>query len=116
VGWLRHRVELQRKNVRRNNFGEEEIYWEHVITVWGSVEPLRGREFVENTQDVATLTTRIRLRYRQGVEPEWRVLWHDPHPQGSEHTYDILEVVNPLERQRDTILLCRELVGKEEVR
>ena len=103
AGRLRHRVTLQEKVVTRNTFGEEEITWTDIDTVWGSVEPMRGREFMEGRQIEAEVTTRIRIRYYpDGIEPEDRVVY------GS-ITYDILAIIHVFERNREMQLMCREI-------
>lgn len=38
-----------------------------VTTVWSSIEPLRGKEFFEADKDNSQVTTRIRIRYRKGI-------------------------------------------------
>ena len=104
AGQLRHRVTIQQKSVARNSYGEEVITWADVDTVWASVEPLRGREFIEMRRAGAEVTTRIRMRYRSGIAPEMRVVY------GS-HTYDIKSVVHVEERQRELHLMCREVIA-----
>lgn len=47
----------------------------HMATVWGSAEPLRGREFFAAGQQQAQAEVRFRIRYRADVLPTWRVLW-----------------------------------------
>lgn len=108
AGQLRHRVVIQSKSVSQNGFGEEVVTWVEVVTVWASVEPVRGRELIEAGQDVAERMTRIRMRYQQ-VLPEWRVVWLDRA--GVTRVYDVLSVVNPAERGILTELQVREVVG-----
>lgn len=103
AGTLRQRVTIQEKNVTQNEYGEEVITWDDVNTVWAAVEPLQGREFLEAQRAGAEVTTRIRIRHRDGIEPEMRVSWGD-------HAYDIEAVIAIEERQREIHLMCRELV------
>lgn len=103
AGRLRHRVTIQSKSVSRNTFGEEEITWEDVATVWGSVEPLRGREFMEGRQIQAEITHRIRVRYYpDGIEPEYRVVYDSRY-------FDVMAVIEVEERHREMHLMCREI-------
>jgi SPP1 family predicted phage head-tail adaptor len=67
------------------------------------VEPLQGREFLEGKREGAEVTTRIRIRHRDGVMPSMRVVW------GS-HTYDILAVIEVKGQEREMHLMCRELI------
>ncbi len=105
AGKLRHRLTIQEKPdpVPQDSYGEEDFTWQEFDVVWGAVEPLRGREFIERKMDGADVTTRIRIRHQDGIKPEMRVVW------GS-HTYDILSVIEVESRQREIHLMCRELV------
>lgn len=103
AGPLRHRVTIQEKaGTGQDGYGEDLPVWSDVATVWAAVEPLRGREFLEAQRAGAEVTTRIRIRYRDGIEPEMRVSWGD-------HTYDIEAILHIEERQREIHLMCKEL-------
>lgn len=103
AGRLRHRVTIQEKAVTRNTFGEEVVTWSDVATVWGSVEPVRGREFEDVSFAGAEVSTKIVLRYRSGVVPEMRATEGD-------NIYDILAVINVDNRDRELNLYCREVL------
>lgn len=103
AGRLRHRVAIQQKSVTRDSYGGETITWPGVITVWASVEPLRGDEFIEAQRAGARVDTRIVMRYQSGIVPEMRAT------EGS-HTWDILSVINVEERDRELQLMCREVL------
>lgn len=103
-GWLRHRVTIEEKLPSQNGFGEEIVTWGEVATVWASVEPLRGREYRAADSEQAEMTTRIRARWRDGVIPTMRASWNG-------HVFDIEQVIRPLERKREMILMCRENVA-----
>jgi SPP1 family predicted phage head-tail adaptor len=89
--------------VTRNSFGEEVVTWSDVATVWGSVEPVRGREFEDVTRAGAEVTTKIVIRYRTGIVPEMRATEGD-------NVYDILAVINLENRDREINLYCREVL------
>jgi SPP1 family predicted phage head-tail adaptor len=103
AGRLRHRITIQEKSVSRNTYGEEQISWVDVATVWGAVEPLRGDEFIESARAGAEVTTRIVIRYRSGIQPEMRVVY------GS-HVYDVVAVIDVDGRGRELQLMCREVL------
>lgn len=103
AGRLRQRVTIQEKDPTQDEYGEEVPTWSDVATVWAAVEPLRGREFLEAQRVGAEVTTRIRIRYRDGIVPEMRVVWGD-------HVYDIEAVIPVKERQREIHLMCKELM------
>lgn len=104
AGQLRERVTIQQKSVARDAYGAEVITWLELDTVWGSVEPLTGAEFHEQTAERSTINTRIRIRHRTDVEPEMRAVW------GS-RVYDIHSVINPHSDRREVVLMCLETVA-----
>jgi SPP1 family predicted phage head-tail adaptor len=103
AGQLRHRVTIQEPDPTQDEYGEAVPTWSDMATVWAAVEPLQGREFLEAQRVGAEVTTRIRIRYRDGIVAEMRVSWGD-------HTYDIEAVIHVEERQREIHLMCREVV------
>lgn len=103
TGRLRHRIIIKSKTVSRGASGQENITWTTVATLWGSVEPLRGNEFLESMREGAEVTTRIVVRYYPSLDPVMRVYW------GS-HVYDILSIINPDSRNRELQLMCKEVI------
>lgn len=103
AGKLRHRITFQSKTATQDSFGEETITWGTFATVWGAVEPMTGREFLEGKGLEAEVTTRIRIRYKSGILPEMRAVY------GS-HTYDVVSVIHLEERQREMHVMCREIL------
>lgn len=103
-GRLRHRVRIDEKMATRNGFGEEVITWSQVGVFWASVEPLRGREFVEMRQAHADVTTRIRLRVQDMTITPAMLATYD----GRE--FEIESVIEVNERGRELHLMCRERV------
>jgi SPP1 family predicted phage head-tail adaptor len=104
AGKLRHRVTIQEdQGTTQDSLGQEIEDWQDVATVWAAVEPLQGREFLEAKQLQAEVTTRIRIRYRSGIEPEMRVVWGD-------HTYDVISVIETESRRREIELMCMEVL------
>ena len=101
---LRHRITFQERATGQDEFGQPIDTWQDICTVWAAVEPLSGREFWAAQQVQAEVTTRIRIRYRQGIRPEMRVLYDG-------RTYDIQTVIDPEERHVELQLMCREVVA-----
>lgn len=106
AGFLRHRLALKTKSVTRDSFGEEDVTWVTAATVWGSVEPLRGREYMEAKQGQADVSHRVVIRYRTGVVPTMRVYLEDGRG------FEVDSVINRLERDEMLELMCRELVNQ----
>jgi SPP1 family predicted phage head-tail adaptor len=75
AGKLRHRVDLQKKVTGRNpETGGISEEWQPVTTVWASIEPLSAREFIAAGATQASVTTRITIRYREGVTAQMRAV------------------------------------------
>ena len=105
AGFLRNQVELQTNSPSTNGFGEQIASWTTVATVWASITPLSGREFVEAKAREVDATVRITIRYRSDMlpTPNWRVKF------GSRY-YDIDSVINRDERGKTVDLMCREVM------
>lgn len=103
-GKLRQRVIIQSKTVVPNSFGEEDITWTEVATVWAAIVPLRGREFLDGRMATAEVTTRIEIRHRDGISPEMRVV------HGS-IIYNIRAVIPIETRDREIHLMSQEIVN-----
>jgi SPP1 family predicted phage head-tail adaptor len=103
IGRLRHRITIQQPSTAQNTYGEPGTTWSDLATVWGSIEPLRGREYFAAQEIQAEVTTRIVIRHRADVSPTMRVNY------GSD-TYLIESVINPDNRDRELQLMCRQVV------
>lgn len=105
IGRLRHRLKIYDKGtVTRNGVGEEiPAYDALVATVWGAVEALSGREFIEANQVQADVTMRIVIRYRNDIRPEMRVMH-------GTHTYHIESVLDPRGERKELHLMSHEVL------
>ena len=105
AGRLRERVTIQEKQIVRNSFGEEVIQFVDLATVWAGVEPLNGREFLEAKTEQAQITTRVRIRYRDGIYPTMRLVYRS-------RVLVVDSVIHVYERQREIVLMCREEINE----
>jgi len=74
AGRLRHRLQIQSLAYARNNEGGNTPTWSTVATVWGSIEPLSGRELTEAQQVNTRASVRIRMRKYAGLTTEHRIV------------------------------------------
>jgi len=108
-GRLRHRITLQRRVETQQASGEVTWSWADVAEVWGSVEPIAGREYFAAAQVSSEVSTRIRIRHRPGLHEKLRaVSVYEPGWPGLVHVYDVLSVINWQERDREVHLMCRQ--------
>ena len=74
-GKLRHRVTLQRNDETQDTTtGAMLPAWVDVASVWASVEPLSGREFVAAQAVQSNVSVRIVVRYRADITPAMRII------------------------------------------
>lgn len=64
-------------DTNRDALGQPDVEWTTQFTVWGSIEPLRGREYMESKALEADITARVRVRYRSDIVPTMRILADD---------------------------------------
>jgi SPP1 family predicted phage head-tail adaptor len=62
AGLLRHRLQLQRVDGTPDSFGQPGTEWGTYATVWGSIEPLVGRERFTAQQVQAEVTHKVVMR------------------------------------------------------
>ena len=105
-GDLRNQITIQQKAlpVAQDSTGQETPTWSTVATVWASIEPLRGQEFLEATRLQADIDVRIRIRYRPGLKPAMQVL-HD------NRILQIMAIIHVKEHRRELQLMCKELIN-----
>ena len=76
---LKNKITLQQRAMIENDFAERVESWQDVTALRCSVEPLKGQEFFragDLPQKVAQVDTRIRIRYRKGLNPaEHRIIF-----------------------------------------
>ncbi|WMT42846.1 phage head closure protein [Paenibacillus sp. D2_2] len=72
-----------------------------VCEVWAAIEPLQGKEFIAAMQENAEVTTRIRIRYRTGIDRTMTVKY-------GEHEFEILYIIHPQFAKKELQLMCKE--------
>lgn len=99
AGRLRHRIALYAPSLAQDGYGQATPSYALSATVWGAVEPASGSEKWVGDQISAEVVTRIRIRYRTGLDTTFRAV-HDGI------TYNILEIRNVNTRDRELWLIC----------
>ena len=84
-----------------DEFGQPNTSWEELDTIWGSVEPLNGREFWAQQQVQSEITGKIRIRYRDDISAGMKAVYNSK-------TYMILNVIDPLEEHKELQLMVSE--------
>lgn len=100
-GKLRHLVTIQQFAPVQNATGEPVKTWSDVVSVYGRVEPLSGREFFQGQQFNSEIRAVIKVRYCTGISTRMRALY-------AGRIYNIEAVINTDERDRELQLVCSE--------
>lgn len=99
---MKHRILLQKRAMTENAYGEQVESWQDVTPLNASVEPLVGREFFRGgdlPQKIAEVDTRIRIRYRKGLNPaENRIVYGGV-------VYDLVAVIPDRERGQTQLMV-----------
>lgn len=103
-GKLNKQITLQQQRPSKDGEGISISVWVDLATIWASVEPIRGREYFQAAAVGAESTVRIRIRYREGITTDLRVLY------GS-RKFNIRSAIDPEERHRELHLMCEEVVN-----
>lgn len=99
-GQLDQRVRLERAEYVQDEAGEVTPTWVSLGDVWGSVEPQAGREFVAGGAMQSELTTKIRIRWKAGIQSADRVTHGG-------RVYNIQSVIDYRSARRELVLMCR---------
>lgn len=75
-GELRHRITIQRpKTTQDATTGQTSTVWINVATdIAAAIKPLSVREFIASQQMQSEISTRIVIRYREGLTADMRIL------------------------------------------
>ena len=103
AGLLRNRVTIQTRSESTDDFGEIDFAWSNSATVWATIEPLSGKELMNAQQAGASVSHKISMRYKSGVNPKDRISYDS-------RTFEIESVRNFRERDISLELMCREEV------
>jgi len=102
-GRLRHRMWLKEPTHTSDGMGANTTTWGTVEVFWGSVEPLRGREWIASGLENSEVSGKIVRRYKSGITPDMIVAF------GS-RTFQIVSVINVDERNIEQQLMVTEKV------
>lgn len=101
AGRLRRRIQLQSATETRDAHGQPVKTWSTQATVWASVEPAHGREYIQARQVAQENLWRVMIRYRSDVTSDWRIVY-------GAKTLEIESVINPDEDDRLLQIYCKE--------
>lgn len=107
AGGLEQRVKIEQPARGQDDRGEVTVEaWQHVATVWAEIMPVSGREALLSGEYRAGISTRIRIRWLDGLDASMRVLH-------GETVYGIDAVLPRTEGRKEIWLMCTDGVVTE---
>lgn len=103
IGPLNKRITVETYTKTRDVYGSEVKIWAIFTTVWASVEPLIGKEYIASKQMQAEVSHKIRVRYLAGLLPTMRIQWDG-------RTFTIDSILNVQERNKEIVIMASENV------
>lgn len=103
AGDLRHRVRLQREARTDDGAGGATVRFVDVCWLWCEVRTTLTRTLVEGKKLNPKLTHTVRMRYREGLTPDLRLVY------GSQ-ALRIDSIADPTGERIELMALCEELV------
>lgn len=104
AGRLDQKITIQHKVTTRDEYGAEVETWVDLKTVYASVQPMAGRDYLLGKTLADEIELSIRVRYTEGILPRMRVI------HGSKF-YDIISVQHMGFARRELVLMCVEIVN-----
>lgn len=106
AGLLTDPVTFRRAIITKNQYGQEETYWENYIITRGNVRFNSGSRVTENNEIINTYTVTFTVRRYHNIDEFMRILWKGK-------TYRILSIENNNEdRTKQSITIIGELVNE----
>lgn len=102
AGALRHRITLQANTDAYDAYGDISNTWTTGDEIWGSVDPVSGREEDLGSELVGVVTHFIKVRYKASVSVANRIVFDS-------RVFQIESVRNWQERNVFLELLCKEV-------
>jgi SPP1 family predicted phage head-tail adaptor len=102
LGGMRHRLWLEAPVETADEAGGVRRSFAAVAAMWGALRPLRAEEGRTAGSPGQTLTHRVELHWRAGVDAGMRL-------RAGSRVLAIRSVVDPQERRRRLVCLCEEI-------
>jgi SPP1 family predicted phage head-tail adaptor len=93
IGTLNRLVSLQQKQEVATGTGGSTISWTEIAKVWANIRMLNGLETVRSDFPVSVAKASIRIRWREEIDPTWRVVYVSS---GSTLMFDVKAVLPDL--------------------
>ena len=101
AGQLKHRIVIEQQAQTKNAIDEIILTWSTFCTVWAAIEPATGQTYYAANQLESKVDGRVRIRYRDDIEPTMRIKFGD-------RILNIVSIIHPQENRRELHLMYSE--------
>ena len=101
VSNFRHRISFEEKEKVPDGYKGHSVTWQTVCVVWGSIDPVSGREYFYAHQIQNAISHRIRIRYRTDIDEAMRIKCGDRY-------FSIESIIDVDERREFLEIRCQE--------
>lgn len=105
IGSLNKRISFLTATESLNEVGDTVLTPAVFATVWASISPVSGRDYVEAKKYQAELTYKIEVRYLAGITPDMKI-------QFKTRVFLIHDIINPFEKNQMLEIMAIEKVVK----
>ena len=103
IGKMRHRLAFQSATTTRSESGQSISVYSTYITVWGSIDPLRGKETESAQQGEGEQTHIIKVRYHSSIVVTDRIT-------NGGRTFEINAIQNIQDIDRELHIRAKEIL------
>ncbi len=101
AGTLRHKIALETPTETSDGLGGVSTAWSTFKSVYASIWPIKGAEYISAMQTTSEVTHKIRIRYLASVTSKMRIKF------GTRY-FEIEAIINPDERNIYLEMMCKE--------
>ena len=99
---LKHQISFGKLTNAEDAFGETEETYEVFKTVKSKITSIGSKETFLNSKIIETATAKFEVRYFDGLTLSMQITY-------KKKRYDILEIANPFEKNKELIIAAKEV-------
>lgn len=103
IASMNQRITLQSPVRVSDGMGGFTLTFTDEADIWAAIWPVPASEVIQANSPTMVATHRVRIRYRDGVKPSWRIAHGDKY-------YNIVSVIDPSMGGRWLDIVCKEAV------
>jgi SPP1 family predicted phage head-tail adaptor len=116
AGKLNRRIKIQSQSTTELDAFQQPLRakWDTIYESWASIDIQASQLLYSTAEFMSKVTYRITIRWTSSIviSAKQRILYTEPTT-GIVHTYEVIAPLNTKQANRELIILCFELSGKE---